>query len=797
LAYSPSIFEDSYYGDAKTRVYNWYGVFSNSLSGTNLDDSYDLGNFTMKMPSMGWESWVPSYLNSSNIVGSYFVPTVFGFAGASRTSVEPCNPCIGAALSSSTSPSFAVAAAKAVENYYFQLNDFYAVQYSIEYMVKALEDLAMSNNMVTFPTTYVGWPTEDSVLVKQCSRWTSDCPAGTTAPYVAWVTSLSTFGDQLRRLYEVDADGAVVGNMSTYVQITQSNYTVTQRPWFKARAGWTGSFGAFETVDSIRSFSYPLSSGSNGGVAAISWYGAEAPQCNFSAAAIACHNASYAEAAAQAAAMLGSKLRGAFDEDNSVYGAAAFCSMLLQTTMSTNQGFYGNVYLSYPDNRFYMIKYCDNTITASSLMCGTANYTCWVRDTAVFEDNQRHVVPMMWSASGYTADPSMFVAVAGAYVPTMRPWYLQLNVPGWSNSTYPFASGGAGESYSFPVIGGGVAAADRGTNEPCSACLISALSSDATVPVVKAVAAAMVGYGNQTTMAGVAMAAQALLRVAQAGVMAGQLLPGVYVGFPNNDDYFVMDCHSPLNSCGNSSAAVAVWVRNDAVFGPGGLRRLIGFSADGLLMTTNVIEVGTTPFMTTQRAWYVGRRGWSDSFVSASNNMNSRSYSALLPGGAGVAAFSWYQAMAPQCNFSQQTVQCHGASYAPGAAGEAANVGTFTATMRVSTLAGVEGVCSSLYSATVGMNNVSSCCDHYLCFCFCTFVFIACTVCSVCRMLDYLFPSADSIVTTAGLLPQCVFWVDERRLLHDQVLHAGGLVQHARMRDGKLHVLGAQHGGFW
>jgi len=62
------------------------------------------------------------------------------------------------------------------------------------------------------------------------------------------------------------------------------------------------------------------------------------------------------------------------------------------------------------------------------------------------------------------------------FMTTERPWYNQINMPGWSNGSYSFASSGSGESFSVP-FNGGVAAADRWDMEPCSPCVMKALKS--------------------------------------------------------------------------------------------------------------------------------------------------------------------------------------------------------------------------------------------------------------------------------------------------------------------------------
>lgn len=144
--------------------------------------------------------------------------------------------------------------------------------------------------------------------------------------YVAWVASVPVFNDNVRRLFAIDANGV----LSNVTLATSGVYDFTTRPWFSAKFGWTGVFGAFASPDSIRSFSYPMPAA--GGVAATSWYAAEAPQCNFSAALTACNDASYAPAAAEAAAAVGSSLM----QISTIEGVAVACTLVLSAVLGTS-----------------------------------------------------------------------------------------------------------------------------------------------------------------------------------------------------------------------------------------------------------------------------------------------------------------------------------------------------------------------------------------------------------------------------------------------------------------------------
>ena len=88
-----------------------------------------------------------------------------------------------------------------------------------------------------------------------------------------------------------------------------------------------------ESQSAIRSYSTLLPGPSLHGVAALSWYPDEAPQCLFSDAINACHNASYAPAAAQSIVGIAESLP---DLSQGFSGINLACSLLYQQAIANN-----------------------------------------------------------------------------------------------------------------------------------------------------------------------------------------------------------------------------------------------------------------------------------------------------------------------------------------------------------------------------------------------------------------------------------------------------------------------------
>lgn len=160
---------------------------------------------------------------------------------------------------------------------------------------------------------------------------------------------------------------------------------------------------------------------------------------------------------------------------------------------SPQKGFFINAYFGFSNNDFYMIKYCGAAGASNTIGCLANNYTCWVRNTMLFGTTERLIFAMVQDTPGMYVMHTDGMAAQGSlgtsgspYFPTQRLWYNQINLPGWANQTYSFASGGFGESYSAPFAGG-VAAADRWGAEPCNPCVISALMSSPVPAIVRSV----------------------------------------------------------------------------------------------------------------------------------------------------------------------------------------------------------------------------------------------------------------------------------------------------------------------
>jgi hypothetical protein len=266
----------------------------------------------------GWVGVAPSFLGRS--VNQTFVQRMGpAIIGATRADFEPCSPCLWQAVNSTNSSLFAHALT------FNNIPSFTEPAQNNASMALLLSSTVLFANHlaplfgfnITIPTFYWAYPDKSSYLIKDCLRWTSECPSGTTTRFVATITNQAIFGNLLRYTFELEYASLTSGSsddlsrvLGRLLTVSTTSFDATTRAWYQGVVGWSGAFGAFETSTSIRSFSWPMFASSDEistleTVVAVSWYPAEAPQCSFSAATIACHNASYAPTAANVAAYVG------------------------------------------------------------------------------------------------------------------------------------------------------------------------------------------------------------------------------------------------------------------------------------------------------------------------------------------------------------------------------------------------------------------------------------------------------------------------------------------------------------
>ena len=358
-----------------------------------------------------------------------------------------------------------------------------------------------------------------------------------------------------------------------------------------------------------------------------------------------------------------------------------------------------------------MIKFCDNGANYNSTGCNLAHFTCWVRNVAVFGSMRRFIFPMTLSGimltNGTYPMGSIGVTTENYYT-NQRIWYNQLNMPGWSNSSYPFASIGSGETYSEPFTGlntVGVAAAARSLSEPCSSCLATALISaqPSAKQMTTSVSVVASEFLNAVNLTEAALNLQQLFLTAVNNTERGQTFMDTYVGFTNNDFYLVSDCRRWTSVCPPGATFVG-YIASPTIYGSS-IRRKYVLNNQGVLNQSTEVLDPTTPFIPTQRAWFLTSYGWTDEFTLAASGLSGRSYAYPLPGGSGVAAVSYFLAQAPQCTFSNMTNQCHNESYAVTASTVAAEIGTEFSTP-ITTIDGVANVCNTILERTIQVNKV-------------------------------------------------------------------------------------------
>lgn len=359
-------------------------------------------------------------------------------------------------------------------------------------------------------------------------------------------------------------------------------------------------------------------------------------------------------------------------------------------------------------SEFYMVKSCGISTTWNTTGCdGGTEFTCWVRNDAVFGDKRRHVFRMSGAGeaefTGALADGAVAIPPED-YEFTERPWYTQLNMPGWS-APYEFASGGSGMSYSV-AFEGGVGAADRISSEPCSQCEQDALSSSPDGKISQATAAAMAQFGGETDIAGVKRAIKALLQAAKSAMpVKTRPLPVTYVSFANEDNYVVFDCRRSTAVCSEGHLTYQAGVRNTAVFGDG-RRHMFNVNAS-FEVVGDEVSVSGSDYVATSRPFYTWKRGWGVAYGSFSSGeqvmIRTYSYPVGAGGAAGTAGVSWYEAEAPECKLSESERTCLAASYAVPGAGAAAKVGEAARTA-VTTVEGVGAECGRLLAAVKGMS---------------------------------------------------------------------------------------------
>lgn len=279
------------------------------------------------------------------------------------------------------------------------------------------------------------------------------------------------------------------------------------------------------------------------------------------------------------------------------------------------------------------------TDTSFTPGCMQYNYTCAVRNFAVFQDTLQHIFGLSATGTMMTAGSMAMgaVGVSAPYTATTQPWYNQLNMPGWSAAPV-----GPAETYSVPFAGG-VAGAMRMLLEPCTVCMqnmLNAVASSYLGHQATAAATAMLNYGAVTTFAGLQAPAQALVNIALAHTMPGQMLQDLYVGWnATQDSYLVLDCRRATSPCQNNSNPYGVWIRNEAVFGDV-YRRELGVTAAGLVVM-QVLAKAATPYYTSLRPWFGVGYGWTDVYGSFTLNAQVRTLAVPLAGNIGRPASAY------------------------------------------------------------------------------------------------------------------------------------------------------------
>ena len=184
---------------------------------------------------------VPPYFASTAATQSFLMMAPQGVLfGAVRSPDEPCSVCTQNALNSTGDEAIVQRFATFLSQPSFPKDpiNIDELQTLLREILIFVQSTSLAMNLITFPTIYYGnQATGSSYLVKDCYRWTSECPLHTNTRYMAWVANVALYSNLTRQLYAFDSQNF------TFVG-TSDVYNVSARPWFQGKFGWTGTFGA-------------------------------------------------------------------------------------------------------------------------------------------------------------------------------------------------------------------------------------------------------------------------------------------------------------------------------------------------------------------------------------------------------------------------------------------------------------------------------------------------------------------------------------------------------------------------
>jgi len=287
-----------------------------------------------------------------------------------------------------------------------------------------------------------------------------------------------------------------------------------------------------------------------------------------------------------------------------------------------------NVQVGLSNDDYYMIKNC-RTQDGPNGFCGaTPQWLAYVRNTAVFGDNVRHVFKVTNPlAVDITVAENYVGAETVAYAPTAQAYYPVNQTSGQWTGLITFNSGGSGKIYSASLTGG-VAAASRTMQEPCGECF----SNSWAIPAVRAISTQnLASYRTVTNSNQFSSIATILQKVIKD--VGGGYQVTAYVAFDNGDSYTVKNCNQSENIKSTPECANRQWLfytRNVAVLGNAS-RFIYDLSDAGAVGT--LINVTAAAYNTTGRPFYRTQNGWSEPYPFASSSLNGNTFTASFNGG--------------------------------------------------------------------------------------------------------------------------------------------------------------------
>jgi hypothetical protein len=295
------------------------------------------------------------------------------------------------------------------------------------------------------------------VMIKNCrlqeSTSNAFCMSSSTHFYVAYVKAAD---EMYRSVWALDEAGMIVG---TGPIGTESNaYDPLQRPWYiqatTSGEGWT-NVSTFASGGSGITYVLPV----DVGVIAVDRTMRES-----------CGPCLDNSVAVSSATTLATSRLNFVAGVNSAAGVDQVIMYIHKLVMRQQENRHSLIalYLGLSNNDFYMVQNCHLPETMNSANCMAANatgnqYLAYVRNTAVFSDDVRHI----WALDENGVGSGEELTPSSTYLTTQRPWYLTQD--GWADE-YIFASNNKPGRTFTASFNGGVVGADYSYAEPCEAC---------------------------------------------------------------------------------------------------------------------------------------------------------------------------------------------------------------------------------------------------------------------------------------------------------------------------------------